>query len=429
MLTPIALRLVALRHSAIGRVFATNGVLLLLGLLGSIQLARWLGPTGRGEIAAAMLWPTLLTYLGSLGLISAVIYYAALPDAEPGSIFGTAAVLGIAQSIVVIGIGVLLLPMLLRGQTEATVGLGRLYMLVIPFNLIGQYALAVVQAHQRFRLFNALRLFIPAGYLGAIVVLWLAGRLTVASVVLSHLAFSVVFALLAVAVARIRGLLPRVRFERARAAALFRYGLKVHAGTLSQAANLRVDQALITAWFPPAQLGLYVAAVSAAGIIQMLANAVQMTLVPQITRVETNAQRIATLRGVFARYLAISLAASVALSAAMPFALPLVFGEEFAAATIPALILVVAVFLLGVKEVLAGAARAMGDPWMGSRAEIVASIVTLALLPALLPVLGITGAALVAVLTNATQVVVVIRGFRLSHGVSVPALLRPNRST
>ena len=61
------------------RTLVTNLVLSAIGLLNSVLLSRWLGPAGRGEVAAAMLWPTLLVYLSSLGLISAILYFADRP--------------------------------------------------------------------------------------------------------------------------------------------------------------------------------------------------------------------------------------------------------------------------------------------------------------------------------------------------------------
>src|SRR6185369_13563896 len=79
------------------RTLITNFGLTFLGLVNSVVLSRWLGPTGRGEIAAAMLWPTMLVYLSSMGLIMATMYFAALPESRPNSLFANATLFGIAQ--------------------------------------------------------------------------------------------------------------------------------------------------------------------------------------------------------------------------------------------------------------------------------------------------------------------------------------------
>ena len=87
------------------RTLITNFALAGIGLINSILLSRWLGPSGRGEVAAAMLWPTMLIYLCSLGLIIAILYFAALPDSRPQAIFANAVWLGLAQGAVAILIG------------------------------------------------------------------------------------------------------------------------------------------------------------------------------------------------------------------------------------------------------------------------------------------------------------------------------------
>ena len=50
-------------------------LIIAFGLLGSILISRILGPSQRGEIAAIILWPALLLYLGSFGTYQAVIYH------------------------------------------------------------------------------------------------------------------------------------------------------------------------------------------------------------------------------------------------------------------------------------------------------------------------------------------------------------------
>src|ERR1700742_2525621 len=87
------------------RTLFTNSVLTIFGLINSVLLSRGLGPDGRGEVAAAMLWPTLLVYLSSLGLITAIMYFAALPESKPQVIFANALWLGLVQGATAILVG------------------------------------------------------------------------------------------------------------------------------------------------------------------------------------------------------------------------------------------------------------------------------------------------------------------------------------
>ncbi len=57
--------------------FVTTGVIQLVQAVIGIVLARILGPSDRGELAAVILWPTLMTTIGSLGLAQSATYHAA----------------------------------------------------------------------------------------------------------------------------------------------------------------------------------------------------------------------------------------------------------------------------------------------------------------------------------------------------------------
>src|SRR5438046_4897347 len=103
------------------RTLITNSGIMALGLVNSILLSRWLGPTGRGEVAAAILWPTLLVYLSSMGLIASTLYFSASPNSKLQPIFANAMVLAVIQGAVALIIGYVALPYLLRSQTAAVV--------------------------------------------------------------------------------------------------------------------------------------------------------------------------------------------------------------------------------------------------------------------------------------------------------------------
>ena len=64
----------------------------------------------------------------------------------------------------------------------------------------------------------------------------------------------------------------------------------------------------------------------------------------------------------------------------------------------------------------------MGEPWLASRAELVALVVTLALLPVLLPTIGILGAALASLAAYTTASAVVVRGLRRRYPISLGEL-------
>ena len=374
----------------------TNVAIVGLGLLNSILLSRLLGPAGRGEIGAAMLWPVLLVAITSFGFIPATLFFAGREAADTEAVLANAAGMGLVQGTVAIIIGYICLPALLPHQSERVINVARAYLLVVPISLLTQYGISVLQARLHIGLFNLLRMIIPAGYLGGVIVLSLLKKVSLSHVVFLHLSLTLI-AMLAVYFCLFKvGVRLSFRCDWPLWKEMLRYGAKVLAGDLSQLGNLRLDQTVIAAWLPPAELGLYLASVSAAQTIQILSTAVRQVLVPSMVRASSQTSRLELLKRTLARYSALSLGATLAVAVILPFGIPLIFGPSFRGAILPAEILLVGFFFLSAKDVLAGGAQALGDPWLGSRAEILALGITAGLLAMLLPRYGILGAAIAA---------------------------------
>jgi len=84
---------------------------------------------------------------------------------------------------------------------------------------------------------------------------------------------------------------------------------------------------------------------------------------------------------------------------------------------------VLGTLFLGGKDVLSGAAQALGDPWLGSRTEVVSAVATVVLLLILLPTLGIMGAATASLVAYAIQLGLLVLGLKQAYGISPGALL------
>ncbi|MDP9348922.1 MAG: oligosaccharide flippase family protein, partial [Gemmatimonadota bacterium] len=289
-------------RSPAAQTFVTDLVALGLGLLTSVQLARWLGPEGRGELAAAMLWPMMLVYLSSVGQKEATIYFSARKGSDLRPVFGAVSLFAAVQSVLAVGVGYLLLPWLLSQQGPDVVQTSRTFLWVVPASLLSMYGMSMLQARLHFRAYNALRLVIPSGYAAAVAMLHLAGSLTTTTAVMVQLALNVVVLGGTLALLRVLRVVGFPRWDRELAGQMLGYGAKVHAGDVSQVANLRLDQALLAAWFPPAQLGLYVAAASAASVASLLSTSVRTVLTPRIAQNGGGGGGVRMLQHTFRRY-------------------------------------------------------------------------------------------------------------------------------
>src|SRR6202022_3096555 len=114
---------------------ATIGTSLIIQgvtLVGGIVLARGLGPEARGQLAVVLLWPALLASLGGLGVAEAVAFYASKETTRWSQALTSALVIGVPQSVVLMLVGLLVLPLALAGQPAFVLQAALLYLLVIP---------------------------------------------------------------------------------------------------------------------------------------------------------------------------------------------------------------------------------------------------------------------------------------------------------
>ena len=407
----------------------TNVAIAAMGFVTTAILSRWLGAEGRGELAAVLLWPTLLAFLLSLGVPDALVYFSS-GGASPGGLLGSALILAGVQSVAAVSIGFLLLPIVLDGFGDDAVRLSRAFLLITPVVLVTQSLMSLLQGQLRLAAFNALRLIIPAGYLSATVGLRIAGSLGVGGVVGSIILLNLM-ALALVSIAYFRGEEGTPPdFGGGQVRELVAYGLRSHGAGIAGQLNLRLDQPIIALILSPAQLGLYVAAVSAANITQMMPQAVKLVVTPSIARIDSAIDRATALRSAFSAYWGLSLVGAAAMAIVLPVGIPLVYGREFSAVTLTAEILLAASVFLGAKTVLTGGVQALGEPWLASKAEILALPVSAVLLLLLVPWLGTEGAALASLATYGVALAFILHGLKARFGIPVRELFRVDpRST
>jgi O-antigen/teichoic acid export membrane protein len=234
------------------RTLIVTGGINALGLANSILLSHWMGPVGRGEIAAAMLWPGLLIYLSSMGLIVSSMYFSSVPDSKPWVVLNNAILMGLLLSGIALPLAFIALPHLLKSQSAYVVSASRAYLIVIPLSLISQFGMGILQGRLRLVELNWLRIIVPTGYLSGTIVLMALGRLTLIHILILHMGLSVVALVFTLALLMRAGIRPGVQFDAGLAKQMLTYGAKVHVGQVSGLANVSLDQVLMAAWLPPA---------------------------------------------------------------------------------------------------------------------------------------------------------------------------------
>ena len=132
-------RLVSDRSGA-GAVIQTciaNGLIQGINVLCGIITARSLGPNGRGELAAIIMWPQFLAFALTLGIPVASVYQIRRAPDNEGQVAITALGASIVMGIVAAGVGWFVIPFSLHVYSAEVVHWAQLSVLLAPLSLVG----------------------------------------------------------------------------------------------------------------------------------------------------------------------------------------------------------------------------------------------------------------------------------------------------
>lgn len=367
----------------------------ILGLVGSIILARWLGPSQRGIFAAIILIPSILQYFVNFGLSSATVYFSAQPYISKHKIWNSLFIIGFVQSILGVFIGWIAIDFYLQQHTTNSVVLGHLYLATIPLGLYGMYANYMLQGASYFKTTNILKCIVPTGYCMGIIILKGYNLLSLTNLVYLQLVIQTCHLIMALFFLY-RSILHHFSFiyDFQLTKKMLNYGAKVWFGDVSQLANSRIDQFLIGAFLNSHDLGIYTVAVSTAGFTGVVANAVRTIIVPSVAGKETLTEQIKSTLQLFKSYWIFSIFFHAIFLISVPILVPFVFGNDYSEAITLCQILIIGSLFINAKTVLSGGIQAMGFPETISLIEFIGMIISLILSYLLIKTNGLIGVAI-----------------------------------
>lgn len=394
--------------------FGTMAVTQAGRLVGALVLARALGPEGRGVVAAAVLWPTLLSGLGALGLPEATTFRFATPTGETRGIVPTAIMLAFGTSVIGLIAGLFLVPAALSTHGPEAVRVGLIALLYLPASLIAVTLMGALNGLHRFTAFYAANMVLGNAHLPLILMLAASGRLGIASATAAQV--TAPFVTVALVVVLLRGRLRDGRPSLAMARSLLSYGARVHVAATVGLLSLRIDQIVIALFLASTDLGIYVVAISFGGLVGLPGQAITAVALPLVARADP------ARRGELASmFIAITVVLSVGV--AIPIILlaqalvPWLFGAAFAEAVPVARLIAVGTVAFSVARTLASVLQATGRPGSAALGESAGAVAKSALLPLLMPPAGIAGAGIAAsagfMVTALWQALAVARHLRI----------------
>jgi O-antigen/teichoic acid export membrane protein len=367
-----------------------------LGLVSGILLARWLGPTGRGQLSAAMLWPGVIGILISLGLQHAFVYAVGAGWATPERLQRLALKFTLVVAVPAMVLYWSTASWILGKQFPNHEWIPGIFSLYIPLAIYGGLLFPIYQGSGDFKHWNIARVFRSGAWTVAVVVLAIAASLTVLNLLLAQIVILIILGIyLYSKLAQLKG---RNKGDgSAPLSRIFKYGFAVYFSGLAYTVNQQLDQLLLSIWVIPADLGQYAAAATLSGVLLVIPAALGPIGFSKIARAtgEQAEQRRHVHLAVMCTALVL-VPAGLLLMIAAPLATRILFGSAYVQTAQLLRILAPASIFLGTSVMLADVLRGMGKPMYGTYGAVVGSVVTIVGLSLLLPRFGIWGAAWVS---------------------------------
>ena len=388
-------------------------------VVSGVLAARILGVEDRGYLALLVLFPAVLSQIGSLGLPLAATFALSGPGADQAAIVRALRAPALVQAIALVAVHAVILAAVFADDRGAVRLAALVSLAAVPAALAQQYGLAVLQGEQRFSSFNLFRTVPAVVYSIAVSVIFVVGvgdlPLVTAAWIASAAAAGAVTLAVGVRALRWRG----SRDSDAALAPMLRFGLKGLLGSTSPVESFRLDQAVVGLLLSPAALGLYVVGLAFANLPRFVAQSIGYVAYPRVARATpANAAR-REMWQFFALAVAVCAAIVAALELAAGWLVPLFFGESFSGAVPVTRILLVGALFLGARRVLADGAQGLGRPGLGTVAELSSWLFLLPALALLTPTLGVEGVALA--LTIAAGLSLALLAFFVATDAQLPA--------
>jgi O-antigen/teichoic acid export membrane protein len=406
--------------AAIAQTLLANVFILGINFGTGVITARLLGPHGRGEQAAIILWPQVFALATTLGLPSALLYNLRRHPERASQLFSVALLIGTPMGGIATVAGVLFIPRWLTQYSPEVVHFAQWAMFTAPLVLLSLTFNFVLQAREEFALFNAVRYLNPLATLLALVSLALIHDLTPFNAALAYLAPTVpIFLWMLIRLWRLYR--PTWRGLGWAAKRLTSYGVRSYGVDLVGQLSLYLDRAFVVGMLTPASMGLYTVALSLAQMLNVFPNAAVSVLFPKASG--RSVEEAASLAGRAARgSLTMTALAAVGLGILSPWALSMVYGREFLDAIHVFRLLLFVMVLRSVTYVLAQTFMAVGRPGLVTIPQIAGLALSVPLLLVLVPRYGLEGVGLALLISATVRFVIVLASFPLILKLRVPRL-------
>ncbi len=375
----------------------TRVVLIGLGIVSSVIVARILGPEGRGLYAIAISLGGLGVQFGNLGLHASNTYYVAKkPDLLPTLISNS-----IVVSFLIGGLGSMLFwgalsvwPFLVKIEGV----LLALTLVSIPFGLIYLLLQNLLIGTQEIRSFNKIEIGNRLASLILVSGIILVQKVSVETLFLTHLSalfMSSVWVL--VQLKNHSHLFPRPSFT------VFennlQYGFRAYVAALFAFLVLRSDLLLLQYMLGAEQVGLYAVAVSVADLALLAPTVIGTLIFPRLAAMDNDWDRWHYANKVAWNVGGMTGAIALLLFPTAHILIVLLYGSRFAPAAPALLWLLPGIVMLSINVIYMNYFASIGMPMITLYSPGIAAVLNIGINVKLIPVYGIIGSSIASTVT------------------------------
>ena len=396
----------------------------ILMAISGILSARALGPEGKGLVSGVLAWPMILAWAGLFGIQNALLVRVASNRSLLRDALGSALTVAFVSGVGVALIAVAFVPSAVANLGPDAEMLATVALAIIPLAMLSETLMSLNIALDRVQRANLARILGPILLVIATILLVMLDRLTPTLFVVTTLVTSMT------SLGVLAPGLPwrQIIVSPRELIAELRFGLKIHLTGVLGLANFRLDILLMSTFVAASEIGYYSVANNVMIPVTALAGAAAILVTPAVARfgVDSGGQ-VVFIRREARIYVCVAAGGGVLLAIVSPLLVPLLFGPAFRPAVPLIWILIPGYIARALSHILVSGAIGMRRAWIGNAAEGTGLLLTLALLPILLPRYGATGAAITSSVAYIAAALVAWESFRRLAGS--PSMAQPDDAT
>lgn len=374
--------------------------ILLTNLLTGVLTARYLGPEGRGEQAAMILFPQFLAFSCSLGLFPALVFYLKKEPERRVEIFSTAIFSSLILGCIATGIGIFSIPVWLAKYSPSVILFSQGMMLFSPLILLSVACNVALSAHGEFSVGNKANYLTPFLTFVGLVTLVLTNKISpyTSSIIYVIPTLPVAFWLIYTQRQYIRPIPFYVGQRYVKK--LLSYGIRSFGSDLLTMVSSQIDQVLVVGLLSATSMGQYSIALSLSRMLEVFQNSIATVLFPRIAACSVEEAGKVSGQAVRAM-LVVIIPCAFCLAIVGPSLLSLLYGKDFLGATNVFRILTIEIIMTGITVILVQSFLAVGRPEIVTLVQFSGLSISIPLLVWLVPQYSILGAG-IALLVSAT---------------------------